>query len=410
MNSRRWAIVDRRQGFTHHLSIRFLEVAMTRGISVARICIEGGRVVDPDLPRIEERPIFVEDGRFVDELSGRADRIIAAAGAYVAPGFVDLHTHVFSHNLFGHSRVEADRIGIRQGVACVVDAGSSGAATIDAFDEFVIRTQRTRVFAFINIGSPGLPNLGGGHASRPELCDLEGTVRAFDRHPDWLVGVKVLASQSHTGSFGLEAVKLARKAAELVNRPLMLHIGNAPPVIDDVLDLLRPGDIVTHAYHGKIGGVLGYRDQVIRAFREAVDRGVIVDLGHGRSSFSFRVCEAALEQGMPLHCISTDLHRGNLERYAVSLARTMTKVRMMGLSLQDVVRAVSQAPAQAIGIEGYGFGSLEPGAPAHVTLFREDENPWQLEDAEGEVRESPTRLATVGVLMGEDFHTCSAEL
>jgi dihydroorotase len=367
-------------------------------------------VIDPDSPRIESRSIHVENGRIVDELSGRADQIIDATGAYVAPGFIDLHTHVFSHSLFGHSRIAADRIGIRQGVACVVDAGSSGAVTIDAFDEFVIRTQRTRVFAFINIGSPGLPNLGGGHASRPELCDLEGTVRAFERHPDWLVGVKVLASQSHTGSFGLEAVKLARKAAELVNRPLMLHIGNAPPVIDDVLDLLRPGDIVTHAYHGKIGGVLGYRDQVIPAFREAVDRGVVVDLGHGRASFSFRVCEAALEQGMPLNCISTDLHRGNLERYAVSLARTMTKVRMLGCSLPEVVRAVTLAPAQAIGIEGYGFGTLEPGAPAHVTVFREEETPWQLEDSEGEVRESPTRITTLGVLVGEDYHVCSAEL
>lgn len=375
-----------------------------------RICIRGGQVIDPESHTMTADSICVEDGRLVDELSGPPDQVVDADGAYVAPGFVDLHTHVFSHSLFGHSRVHADRIGIRQGVACVVDAGSSGAATIDAFDEFVIRTQRTRVFAFINIGSPGLPNLGGGHASRPDLCDLDGTVRAFERHPDWLVGVKVLASQSHTGSFGLEAVKMARKAAELVNKPLMLHIGNAPPVIDDVLDLLRPGDIVTHAYHGKIGGVLGYRDQVIRAFREAVERGVVVDLGHGRSSFSFRVCEAALEQGMPLHCISTDLHRGNLERYAVSLARTMTKVRMLGLSLSEVVRAVTLAPAQAIGIEGHGFGTLRTGAPAHVTLFREEDIPWQLEDAEGDVREMPSRLTTVGVLMGDDYHLSSAEL
>ncbi|MFU8817274.1 MAG: amidohydrolase family protein, partial [Pseudomonadales bacterium] len=371
---------------------------------MARICIQGGQVVDPESGALARRAVYVEDGRIVEGLSGPADQTVDATGDYVAPGFVDLHTHVFSHNLFGHSRLEADRIGIQQGVACVVDAGSSGARTIDAFEEFVLRTQRTRVFAFINIGSPGLPNLGGGHASRPDLCDLDGTVRAFERHPEWLVGVKVLASQSHTGSFGLEAVKLARKAAELVNKPVMLHIGNAPPVIDDVLDLLRPGDIVTHAYHGKIGGVLGYRDQVIRPFREAVERGVVVDLGHGRSSFSFRVCEAAMEQGLPLHCISTDLHRGNLERYAVSLARTMSKVRMLGWSLPEVVRAVTLAPAQAIGIDRYGFGTLQVGAPAHVSIFREEQTPWQLEDAEGEVREMASRLTTVGVLLGDHYH------
>jgi dihydroorotase len=266
------------------------------------------------------------------------------------------------------------------------------------------------VFAFINIGSPGLPTLGGGHASRPELCDLEGTVRAFERHDDWLVGVKVLASQSHTGSFGLEAVKLARKAADLVSKPLMLHIGNAPPVIDDVLELLRPGDIVTHSYHGKIGGVLGYRDQVIPAFREAVERGVVVDLGHGRSSFSFRTCEQALAQGMPLHCISTDLHRGNLERYVVSLARTMSKIRTLGFSLLDVVKAVTVNPARAIRIDERGFGTLRAGAPAHLTIFEEVEDPWRVEDAVGDARDVPRRIDTLGVLVGEAYHVRSAEL
>jgi len=377
---------------------------------MSRIIIQGGRVIDPVTGADTARSLCIEDGILVDEPGGPPDRLIDAGGAYIAPGFIDLHAHVFSHNLFGHGRLQADRIGVEQGVACVVDAGSSGAATIDGFETYVVRTQQTPVFAFINIGSPGLPHLGGGHSSRPELCDLDATVRAFERHGAWLIGVKVLASQSHTGSFGLEAVKLARKAAELVNKPLMLHIGNAPPLIDDVLDLLRPGDIVTHAYHGKIGGVLGYRDRVIPAFRDAVARGVIVDLGHGRASFSFRVCETALAQGLPLHCISTDLHKGNLDRYSVSLARTMSKMRALGFSLVDAVRAVTCNPAGAIGIDAQGFGALAPGQPARLSLFREVDEPWDLEDAEGEVRRSATRIETVGVLLREQFHERSAPL
>jgi len=377
---------------------------------MSRISIQGGRVIDPVTGTDTARALYIEDGILVDEPGGPPDRLIDAGGAYIAPGFIDLHAHVFSHGLFGHGRLRADRIGVEQGVACVVDAGSSGAATIDGFDTYVVRTQQTPVFAFINIGSPGLPHLGGGHSSRPELCDLEGTVRAFERHGAWLVGVKVLASQSHTGSFGLEAVKLARKAAELVDKPLMLHIGNAPPLIDDVLDLLRPGDIVTHAYHGKIGGVLGYRDRIIPAFRDAVARGVVIDLGHGRASFSFRVCEAALAQGMPLHCISTDLHKGNLDRYAVSLARTMSKMRALGFSLVDAVRAVTCNPAGAIGIDTLGFGALTSGQPARLSLFKEIDEPWNLEDAEGEVRRSATRIETFGVLLGEHYHERSAPL
>ena len=370
---------------------------------MATLTIKGGRVIDVEARTIAEADVHIDAGIVVDALPGAADRVIDAGGAYVAPGFIDLHTHVFSHPLFDTPRLEADRIGVQQGVACVVDAGSSGAATIDAFERFVRRTQATPAFAFINIGSPGLPGLGGGHASRPELCDLPGTVRAFERH-DWLVGVKVLASASHTGSFGLEAVKLARKAAELVGKPLMLHVGNAPPLIDDVLELLRPGDIVTHTYHGKIGGVLGFRDAVIGAFRDAVDRGVVVDVGHGRSSFCFRVCETALAQGMPVHTISSDLHRGNVDRYAVSLARTMTKLRAIGMALMDVVCAVTRTPAAAVGLERYGFGAIRPGQPAYLTVFEERDEAFEIEDATGDRRVAASRIETCGVVVGERYH------
>lgn len=377
---------------------------------MAGITIQGGRVIDPLAGTAQARPLHILDGHIVDSLPAPPDRLIDVAGAWIAPGFIDLHTHVFSHGLFGSGLVTADRIGVEQGVACVVDAGSAGAATIEGFNTYVMPTQRTSVFAFINIGSPGLPHLTGGHSSRPEFCDLAATVRAFERHGEWLVGVKMLASQSHAGSFGIEATKLARKAAELVGKPMMVHIGNAPPVIDDVLELLRPGDIVTHAYHGKTGGVLGYRDRVIPAFREAVERGVIVDLGHGQSSFSFRTCEIALEQGMPVHCISTDLHRGSLARQAVSLARTMCKMRALGFSLFEVVRAVTRAPADAIGIGSRGFGALTAGRRAHATVFLEIDEHWELEDAEGERRVAPSRIEPVGVLIGDAWYERSAPL
>ena len=367
------------------------------------LTIANGKLIDVDSGEINDAEVHIDDGVIVDALDTAADRTIDAGGAFVAPGFIDLHTHVFSHPLFATSRLESDRIGVQQGVACVVDAGSSGAQTIDAFPEFVHKTQATKTYAFINIGSPGLPNVGGGHASRPDLCDLPGTVRAFERH-DWLVGVKVLASASHTGSFGLEAVKLARKAAELTAKPLMLHVGNAPPLIDDVLDLLRPGDIVTHTYHGKIGGVLGYQDAVIPAFKDAVERGVIVDVGHGRSSFCFRVCEAAMAQGMPVHSISSDLHRGNVDRYSVSLARTMSKLRMLGMPFIDVVCGVTKNPAEAVGLDRLGFGRIQTGKPAYVTIFEAIDCDREVEDATGDKRTASTWFETKGVVVDGAYH------
>ncbi len=356
---------------------------------MAKTLIQGGLVYRHESHDFQKQDVLIDGDRVAGIGSDIVDdgaRLVDANGLYVSAGFIDLHCHIFDHPLHRTSRLPADRIGVHQGVSCLIDTGSAGPTTIDAFKQFVIDTQETAAFALCNIGSPGQPGIDGGHSARPELISLSGTVKAIERNPEWILGVKVLASSSHTGLMGLEAVKIGRKAAELTGTPLMVHIGNAPPVIDDILDLLRPGDIVTHAYHGKIGGVLGYQDKVLPQFREAVERGVVVDIAHGRSSFSFETCEKAMAQGMPVHTISSDLHMGNVDRYVVSLARTMSKFRLLGLSLADVVRAVTSRPADALDLGRFGFGRLKSGGPANITLFAEEDRAVDVEDAEGQTR------------------------
>jgi len=151
-------------------------------------------------------------------------------------------------------------------------------------------------------------------------------------------------------------------------------------------------------------------DRVIPAFRDAVARGVIVDLGHGSDSFSFRVCETALAQGMPVHCISSDLQRGNLGRDVFSLARTMSKLRAIGLSLMEVVRAVTIAPARAAAIDGRGFGRLEVGKPARLTLFHENRRTVDARGRGGRDADRAGADRDAGVLLGETYHERSQGL
>lgn len=371
--------------------------------------VKGGKVYNQSSNSFAEADVLIENQivtRIVKKIDAdsTAEQVIDARGMYVTPGLIDMHCHIFNHPLFRTSRLKADRIGVNQGVVCLVDTGSAGPGTIDAFKEFVIDTQSTASYALCNIGSPGLPGIDGGHSAKPELISLAGTVNAIERNPDWILGVKVLASSTHTGLMGIEAVKIGRKAAELTGTPLMVHLGNAPPVIEEILELMRPGDIITHAYHGKVGGVLGYGDKVIPEFKAAVDRGVIVDIAHGRSSFSFSTCEKALQQGMPIHTISSDLHMGNINRYVVSLARTMTKFRTLGLSLEDVVRATTLSPASALGLLERGFGVLEEGKPANISIFRETDEEKEIEDSEGQTRRSTSWIEPVYTLVrGELF-------
>lgn len=372
---------------------------------MSKTLIKNAMLYDSESHAFYPRSLLIESNRIVSLNADlvAADEVIDAMGAFASPGLIDLHCHIFNHP-DQPSRLPADRIGVGQGVTCLLDTGSAGGDMLDEFREIVVETQATHTFALCNIGSPGRPGLQSGHAAAPELVSIEKTVRAIERNRDFALGVKVLASSSHTGLMGLEAVKMARKAAEITGTPLMAHIGNAPPVIDDVLDQLRPGDILTHAYHGKAGGVLGYGKQIIPAFRAAVERGVHVDIAHGRSSFSFRTCEAALEQGMPVHSISSDLHRGNIDVCVLSLARTMSKFRLLGLSLEDVVRATTVGPARAVGLDKRGFGTLQVGGPANISLFRETNRAVEVEDAEGEKRTTASWIEPVGCFVNGTYH------
>ena len=372
--------------------------------------IHGGTLIDVEAGSSTAGDVLIRDGIVVaignvpEDEAAAADERFDASSCHVSPGWIDIHTHVYNHGIFATSRLDADRVGLGQGVTCLVDAGSSGAVTIDAFPRVVHETQRTPVYGLVNVGSPGLPNLGGGHSSRPELVSLAATVEAVERHAGWVRGIKVQASSSHAGMFGIEAVKIARKAADLTGLPVMAHIGNAPPVLDETLSLLQPGDIITHSYHGKIGGALSRHGEALPALREAIDRGVIVDIGHGRSSFSFATCEQAIAEGLPVQTISTDIHRGNIDRYVISLARTMSKLMLLGLSLEDVVRAVTTTPARVLRLDRDGFGTLSTGRPAHITVFRLREEAIELEDSEAETRTAEQWLDPIAAFShGERF-------
>lgn len=394
----------------HYFIKRFIFKECRTG-HMASLLIRNGRVYDHRTNSFAVDQIFVEDGVIasIGEYPNEADEVVDAEDLFVTPGLIDMHCHVFTR-AGQETRLPADRIGIGQGVTCVVDTGSAGGDSIDEFRKVVLETQTTSAFALCNIGSPGKPGLKGGHAASPGLVSIEKTVNAIERNRDYVLGVKVLASSSHSGLMGIDAVKMGRKAAELTGTPLMVHIGNAPPVIEDILALLRPGDILTHSYHGKPGGVLGYQDRIIPEFRDAVERGIVVDIAHGRASFSFRTCEKAMEQGMPVHTISSDLHRGNIDRYVVSLARTMSKFRMLGLSMEAVVRATTVTPAEAIGLDTGGFGRIEVGQPANISLLRETDEQRDVEDAEGEVRQTASWIEPVGSLIAGVYHACTEEI
>jgi dihydroorotase len=292
-------------------------------------------------------------------------------GALVSPAWVDSHAHVRSSASPG--RVDARGFGPAQGVGALVDAGSAPPARLgELLDE------AGWVYALANIDSRGIrgdasggPEISGGAADE-----------ALARFPGRARGIKVQASQSVLGELSLTAIGNAIRVAEGHGVAVMVHVGNPPPPLEAVCDLLRPGDLITHYAHGKPEGATLADGAVLPALRRAYERGVRLDVGHGRSSFSFRRFRLLLDAGIRPWSISTDLHAASAETPVVSLARTISKVVALGLPEREAIDAVTMAPVRSFGLKGFP-ARVEVGAPARLTVFRIEESNMETEDSTG---------------------------
>lgn len=213
---------------------------------------------------------------------------------HISPGWVDLHTHVYDG--MTQISVHPDRVGIDQGVHLLADAGSAGAATISGLAKYVLPSVRTKVLAWINIGSHGLVHLR--EVADPTFIDVDATIAAVEAHRNLIRGIKVRSSGAIVGAMGIQPLQLAKFVARATETPLMVHIGEAPPMIEDILDMLDQGDVVTHCFHGKAGRPWDNTGRPVPALLRALDRGVILDVGHGAASFDIEVARTATTLGI----------------------------------------------------------------------------------------------------------------
>lgn len=351
------------------------------------LALVGGHVIDPDAGEIYAADVAIDGDRVVG-ISRERGRFSAAqtvdvTGLHITPGLVDSHVHVFEH--IGLGGLDPDLIGVRQGVCAVVDAGSFGPHNAAGFHEYIVKRAKTHVYGLINISRWG-NSTNPGEGEVLGFLNPSAVVRTLERAAGgWLVGVKARASITAAGLLGSMSTKLAKQAAAEAGVPLMVHIGNAPPTLEEVCALLTRGDLITHCYHGKLGGIVTRPGVMRPAVVEAVARGVLLDVGHGSASFAWLTAEQALAMGYPPHIISTDLHRGCLNGPAYSLVKTMSKFLHLGVSLIDVVRASSPAPARALGL-GDRYGRVAEGQPANLSVLALVDRAEQMWDVEKQSR------------------------
>lgn len=349
-------------------------------MNAAPLILRGGSVFDPQTGSIGPADVRLS-GAVVDaigpDLPASGGREVDVTGLLLTPGWVDLHAHVFVGQDLG---VDPAVLGPPSGVTTMIDAGSAGAHLFGAFAAATLTRPGPRIRNFLNISSVGTTSIRlSGELRTLAYVDEAACVACAREHPDQIIGVKVRASRDVAGENGPEALRRARRVADALSLPLMVHVGPPLPRLPDVLAMLGAGDIVTHSFTALAeptlagptlaGPTLGGDGRVLDEAWAARQRGVLIDVGHGMSGFDAGVAGAAVRAGFLPDTISTDAHAYSIGT-VVGLPSVATKFMALGLTLAQTLERVTLAPARAAGLAALGVGQLTAGGPGDVTAIR----------------------------------------
>ncbi|WP_432403829.1 amidohydrolase/deacetylase family metallohydrolase [Wukongibacter sp. M2B1] len=328
----------------------------------------------------DKRDILIENGiiTMISKNIKKDDfKTFDASGLILSPGFIDVHVHCY----YGSTAIgiSPSDIGAQTGVTTLIDAGTSGANNIDDFYKRIIRNSATRVFVLLNTASDGLVTLS--ELSEDGAISADMIKNKIAEYSKIIIGLKARASSSVLKEKGITPIKASKKIAEELNLPLVVHIGNAPPRVEEVLEIVTKGDVITHCYHNKPNGLFkkdgAPKPEVLRA----KERGVLFDVGHGSSSFSFDIAVKAIENGFEPDFIGSDIYDKNKYTVVKSLENTMNKIIASGLEVEDVIKKVTNDPAGHYKLEGLGF--LRQGFKGDITAYKINDSITTLRDSLG---------------------------
>ena len=353
------------------------------------LLVKGGTVIDPAQGIHGQMDVGISQGKIAalthDIAPGEAKKVIDASGMLVTPGIIDFHCHV-ADEIF-YNATTPDDTGVLSGVTTVGDGGSTGHANFAGFRRFVISQVRTDVFCFLNMSSTGL-------AVIPELwswqnINIEAMLKTIEENRDIIKGIKIRANGSVIENLGVEAIRAAKRVATEAGLPIMVHIGidltestsegTTTAFNREMLLLLDKGDILSHIYTWKGGGVIKPDGTVLPEFKEAIERGVLSDAAIGRIHLGLDIARKGMEQGILPTTLSTDLNLISVKGPVFNVVATMSKFIALGLSLDQAIEMTTINPARILS-EEHSRGKLGIGMPADVSIIEPREGEFLFTD------------------------------
>ena len=344
------------------------------------IVIKGGLVIDPKNGINEVMDIAIQDGKIASVAKNinatGAAQVINAKGLIVAPGFIDIHGHVFAgtqpdrYLSDGNGALMPDGYTFRVGVTTIVDCGGAGWKNFQVFKKNVIDVSQTRVLSFLNIVGEGMR----GGAYEQDARDMDSKMAAYvaKQNKKDIVGFKVAHFENAEWIPVDNAVAAGKLAGDI---PVIVDFGgddsHAPLSIEELFfKHLRPGDIYTHTFTElqRRDPIVDFKTRQLKPFiKNAQARGIVFDVGFGGASFAFDQALPAIKAGFYPNTISTDLHTGSMNNAMKDMLNVMSIFMTMGMEVPAIIKASTWAPAQTIKREE--LGNLSVGSVADVAIL-----------------------------------------
>jgi dihydroorotase len=349
------------------------------------VWIKNGRVVDPGRGIDRREEVLTLGGRmtlFSPETAEKAEESLDAAGCLVLPGLIDFHAHLARR--MTDTGVHADLMALPNGITSVVDAGSAGAATVDAFVQNIIGGSETGIKLFLNVSALGVATERHAENPDPGLYDEEALREACERYPDHILGLKIRLGRGFSDGHGLKSLDRAKEISRRAGNPLCVHLTDPELPYPDYLNRLEKGDILCHCFQGRgKHTILDGSGRISRAARQARERGVIFDVAAGRINCDLEISRRALDDGFPPDIISSDAVATSVYQPKLfHLLYVMSAFLALGMPLAEVIRASTAVPAALMGMGGR-LGSLAPEFAADLAIIQPRDRPLEFRDQFG---------------------------
>jgi dihydroorotase len=370
----------------------------------AELILKGGRVIDPSRDFDAVADVAFAGGKVLavgERLEvGAGTEVRDVSGKIVSPGLIDLHTHVY----WGGTSlgIDAEDFCRASGVTTAVDTGSAGPGNFAGFRKHVIEPSEVRILAYLHVSFAGVfafsPTVMVGESQDIRLMAPREAAAVADANRDVIVGIKVRLGRHASGDQGMNPFEHALQTAEEVGLPLMVHIDEPPPSYEQVVAALRPGDVLTHCFRPFPNTPATAQGTVKAVVREARERGVLFDVGHGVGSFAFKTARAMLANGFLPDTISSDIHQLCINGPAFDQVTTLSKFLCMGVALNEVIRRSTVNAAMAL--RRPELGTLQPGAVGDATVLSVAQGAFDYVDVVGEVMRGDRKIVSEGVVIG----------